>query len=392
MDYAFNIDILMEQSEITFFDYSMQALDIYNEQLLSEAEGNKNKIIDRAKELIHRFVEFLKSIPRRLKELFTKFMSKSKAQDKIIEKGQQEAKKSIDMLKIAESPKVNPNKETADEEMVRKARDIVFKRIYLTTKKTEEAIKSKDKETKSSTASDKETKSPDISGLPALKEVDVYFLNQKAISESIEMEEKNLGVFDEAEKLIDNFLKTGASDAENLVGYGYDKKYTIDADYSKSPEKHAFYADYIVKLDYLAGNIDWFYMMKINNIGTIYNKLSNDYEYLLSVEDKVNNIIKTHDQTINRIIPKCDKLERVFVKIANNYDDMYSDYRKTDKEKANKYLSKANLIDRLNSALDLLRKSLQYGAKWMTNQFRNLIQYKSVLARYFYSMVVKRAA
>lgn len=392
MDYAFNIDILMEQSEISFFDYSMQALDIYNEQLLSEAEGNKNKIIDRAKELIHRFVEFLKSIPRRLKELFTKFMSKSKAQDKIIEKGQQEAKKSIDMLKIAESPKVNPNKETADEEMVRKARDIVFKRIYLTTKKTEEAIKSKDKETKSSTASDKETKSPDISGLPALKEVDVYFLNQKAISESIEMEEKNLGVFDEAEKLIDNFLKTGASDAENLVGYGYDKKYTIDADYSKSPEKHAFYADYIVKLDYLAGNFDWFYMMKINNIGTIYNKLSNDYEYLLSVEDKVNNIIKTHDQTINRIIPKCDKLERVFVKIANNYDDMYSDYRKTDRGKANKYRSKANLIDRLNRALDMLRKSLQYGAKWMTNQFRNLIQYKSVLARYFYSMVVKRAA
>ena len=76
--------------------------------------------------MIHRFVEFLKSIPRRLKELFTKFTSKSKAQDKIIEKGQQEAKKSIDMLKIAESPKVNPNKETADEEMVRKARDIVL--------------------------------------------------------------------------------------------------------------------------------------------------------------------------------------------------------------------------------------------------------------------------
>lgn len=389
MDYAFNIDILMEQSEISFFDYSMQALDIYNEQLLSEAEGNKTKIIDRAKELIHRFVEFLKSIPRKLKELFTKFMSKSKAQDKIIEKGQQEAKKSIDMLKIAESPKVNPNKETADEEMVRKARDIVFKKIYLTTKKTEEVIKSEDK--KSST-DDKEAKSPDISGLPALKEVDVYFLNKKAISESIEMEEKNFGVFDEAEKLIDNFLKTGASDAESLVGYGYEKKYTIDADYSKNPEKHAFYANYIAKLDYLAGNIDWFYMMKINNIGAIYNKLSNDYEYLLSVEDKVNNIIKINDKTINRIIPKCDKLEHIFVKIANNYDDMYLDYRKTDKEKANKYRSKANLFDRLNYALDLLRKSLKYGVKLITNQFRNLIQYKSVLARYFYSMVVKRAA
>lgn len=389
MDYAFNIDILMEQSEISFFDYSMQALDIYNEQLLSEAEGNKTRIIDRAKELIHRFVEFLKSIPKRLKELFTKFMSKSKAQDKIIEKGQQEAKKSIDMLKIAESPKVNPNKETADEEMVRKARDIVFKRIYLTTKKTEEVIKSKDKE---SSTVDKETKSPDISGLPALKEVDVYFLNQKDISKSIEVEEENLGAFDDAEKLIDNFLKTGGSDVESLVGHGNEKKYTVSLDPDSDPKKHPFYSDYSVRYSFLNGGPDWFYMMKVNNIGTIYNKLSNDYEYLLSVEDKVNNIIKINDKTINRIIPKCYKLERVFTDISRNYKDTYFDLRTTDKETAKKYHKKYDLYDRLISALGILRNVLKYAVTWITDQFRNLIQYKSVLARYFYSMVVKRAA
>lgn len=384
MDYAFNIDILMEQSEISFFDYSMQALDIYNEQLLSEAEGNKTKIIDRAKELIHRFVEFLKSIPRKLKELFTKFMSKSKAQDKIIEKGQQEAKKSIDMLKVAESPKVNPNKDTADEEMVRKARDIVFKRIYLTTKKTEEVIKSEDKETKSSTSSDKEVKTSDVSNLPALKEVDVYFLNQKNISKSIEIEEENLGAFDEVEKLIDNFLITRGSDVERL--FIKEKKYD-----TKNTKEGPF--GYLTKYKSQQFDIDWYYSMKINNIETMHNKLSNDYEYLLSVEDRVNNIVKINDKTANRLIPKCEKIVKLFTDIADTYDELTVNIdRKRHSDVKRKNNNIVSILDSLITKFDFLKDNFMTRVRWITDQFKNLLRYKSVLARYFYSIIVKRAA
>ena len=245
-------------------------------------------------------------------------------------------------------------------------------------------IKSEDKETKSSTSSDKEVKTSDVSNLPALKEVDVYFLNQKNISKSIEIEEENLGAFDEVEKLIDNFLITRGSDVERL--FIKEKKYD-----TKNTKEGPF--GYLTKYKSQQFDIDWYYSMKINNIETMHNKLSNDYEYLLSIEDRVNNIVKINDKTANRLIPKCEKIVKLFTDIADTYDELTVNIdRKRHSDVKRKNNNIVSILDSLIMKFDFLKDNFMTRVKWITDQFKNLLRYKSVLARYFYSMVVKRAA
>lgn len=356
MDYMFDIDMIMENSNYLFMNYSMEKLEITNEQVINEAEKKMPKIIETIKNALVSFCNFLKSIPGRLKAFFSKIFNKSKAQDKVIEKLSIEAKKVVNNEDIASSPKVNPGKETADEELTRKAVDIVFRRAATVTRKAEESINNeKDDKNKIINLSDRTSGQIE-------KKVEVILINRKNVNTLMNDHERLLKDINKCGYIIDSLIKSIGTKKFS----GKSRELT---DVSAKVENKKSSATFLMK--------NMFTKEMVTSLSDIYTRIRSDATYINDIEKRVDSLRNKGTKMIESLIPDMDKAIKDFESATNAIYSMADGVANNDTYSSNKEMAST-----FSSNLRYMRQVLSDFVPTVSDNMRLVIKHKSVIIGY----------
>ena len=354
MDYIFDIDMIMENSNYLFMNYSMEKLEITNEQVINEAEKKMPKIIETIKNALISFCNFLKSIPSRLKAFFSKIFNKSKAQDKVIERLSIEAKKVVNNEDIASSPKVNPGKETADEELTRKAVDIVFRRAATVTRKAEESIND-EKDNKIINLSDRTAGAIE-------KKVEVILINRKNVNTLMNDHERLLKDINKCGYIIDSLIKSIGTKKFS----GKSRELT---DVSAKVENKKSSATFLMK--------NMFTKEMVTSLSDIYTRIRSDATYINDIEKRVDSLRNKGTKMIESLIPDMDKAIKDFESATNAIYSMADGVANNDTYSSNKEMAST-----FSSNLRYMRQVLSDFVPTVSDNMRLVIKHKSVIIGY----------
>ena len=355
MDYMFDIDMIMENSNYLFMNYSMEKLEITNEQVINEAEKKMPKIIETIKNALISFCNFLKSIPSRLKAFFSKIFNKSKAQDKVIERLSIEAKKVVNNEDIASSPKVNPGKETADEELTRKAVDIVLRRAATVTRKAEESINDEKDKSKIINLSDRTAGAIE-------KKVEVILINRKNVNTLMNDHERLLKDINKCGYIIDSLIKSIGTKKFS----GKSRELT---DVSAKVENKKSSATFLMK--------NMFTKEMVTSLSDIYTRIRSDATYINDIEKRVDSLRNKGTKMIESLIPDMNKAIKEFESATNAIYSMADGVANNDTYSSNKEMAST-----FSSNLRYMRQVLSDFVPTVSDNMRLVIKHKSVIIGY----------
>lgn len=357
MDYMFDIDMIMENSNYLFMNYSMEKLEITNEQVINESEKKTPKIIKTIKNALISFWNFLKSIPGRLKAFFSKVFNKSKAQDKVIDILYIEAKKVVNNEDIASSPKVNPGRETADEELTRKAVDIVLRRAATVTRKAEESINDeKDSSDKIINLSDR------TAGVE--EKIEVILINRKNVNTLMNDHERLLKDINKCGYIIDSLIKS-------IGTKKFSGKSRELSDVSTKVENKKSSVTFLMKMK------NMFTKETVTSLSDIYTRIKSDTTYINDIEKRIDSLRNKGTKMIESLIPDMDKAIKEFDSATNTIYSMADGVANNDTYSSNKEMAST-----FSSNLKYMRQVLSDFVPTVSDHMRLVIIYKSIVIGY----------